>query len=79
MQETSTKKNVEQGDADAKLTLEFTHRIKNTSGLILLHSMELTPLFSAGWGENDAVVRSWSCKNLESLGIKLDEEADTEI
>ena len=30
-------------------------------------------------GENDAVVRSWACKNLEALGIKLDEEANVKL
>ena len=71
----------EQGDADAKLTLElYTHRIKKYIGsyFAALNGID-TIIFTAGLGENDAVVRSWSCKNLEALGIKLDEEANVKF
>ena len=69
------------GDADAKLTLElYTHRIKKYIGSYFasLNGID-TIIFTAGLGENDAVVRSWSCKNLEALGIKLDEEANVKF
>ena len=71
----------EQGDADAKLTLElYTYRIKKYIGSYFasLNGID-TIIFTAGLGENDAVVRSWSCKNLEALGIKLDEEANVKF
>ena len=71
----------EQGDADAKLTLElYTYRIKKYIGsyFAALNGID-TIIFTAGLGENDAVVRSWSCKNLEALGIKLDEEANVKF
>ncbi len=71
----------EQGDADAKLTLElYTYRIKKYIGsyFAALNGVD-TIIFTAGLGENDAVVRSWSCKNLETLGIKLDEEANVKF
>ena len=71
----------EQGDTDAKLTLDlYTYRIKKFIGAYFaaLNGIDAI-VFTAGLGENDALVRSLACKNLEALGIKLDEEANISL
>lgn len=70
-----------QGDADAQLTLDlYTYRIKKFIGsyYATLNGVDAL-VFTAGLGENDATVRSLACKNLEALGIKLDEEANVKL
>ena len=36
-------------------------------------------VFTAGLGENDALTRSFACKNMEFFGIKLDEKKNEEL
>jgi len=64
------------GDEAAVLAYEmYAYRIKHfigsyTAALNGLHAI----VFTAGIGENDAIARSLVCKNMDYLGIQLDEE-----
>jgi len=64
-----------QGDALAELALEiYTYRIKKYIGAYLAALGPVDALvFTAGVGENSALVRSRSCAGLAHLGIQLDE------
>jgi acetate kinase len=64
-----------QGDANAELALEiYTYRIKKYIGAYLAALGPIDALvFTAGVGENSALVRSRSCAGLAHLGIVLDE------
>lgn len=61
------------GDAKAKLALDmFTYRVKKFIGAyfaVLGHIDAL--VFTAGIGENDALVRAHVCDGLEKLGIEI--------
>jgi len=65
-----------QGDVQAELALEiYTYRIKKYIGAYLAALGPVDALiFTAGVGENSALVRSRSCAGLAHLGIVLDEE-----
>ena len=65
------------GDEQAALAIKMLVRsIRKTLGayVFLLDGIVDALVFTAGIGENDHIVRSEVCKNLESIGIKLNEE-----
>ncbi len=67
----------DKGNERAKLAVEMLVRsIRKTLGayIFLLDGDVDAIVFTAGIGENDEIVRSMVCHNLESMGIKLDEE-----
>ncbi|MCR4601585.1 MAG: acetate kinase [Clostridia bacterium] len=66
----------EKGDEKAKLALEmYTQRIKGYIGNYYARMNGADAIvFTAGVGENDALMRSLVCKDMEALGIKIDEE-----
>jgi acetate kinase len=70
---------VAEGDKHAALALDvFCHRIRKYVGAymaVLGHTDAIA--FTAGIGENDAVVRARSLSGLEDLGIRIDEERNT--
>ncbi|MEM8927135.1 MAG: acetate kinase [Bacteroidota bacterium] len=71
----------EEGDADCQLALEMTaHRIKKYIGayLAILNGVDAI-LFTAGIGENSALLRKMVCSGLESLGIRMDEAKNATI
>ena len=65
----------EQGDLSAKLALEvYTYRIKKYIGAYIAAIGKVDALvFTAGVGENSALVRAMSVANLAHLGIELNE------
>ena len=73
-------KGIEEGNYRADLALRiFTRSIRRFVGAL---SMSLEGrmdalIFTAGVGENSAIVRSMVCKGLEILGIELDEELNS--
>lgn len=66
----------EKGDEKAKLALEmYTQRIKGYIGNYYARMNGADAIvFTAGVGENDALMRSMVCKDMEALGVKIDEE-----
>lgn len=64
---------VEQGDKNASLALEmYAYRIRKYIGAYLAVAGPLDALiFTAGVGENSAVVREKACEGLDHLGIHL--------
>lgn len=63
-------------DRNAKLTFElYGYRIRKYIGAYMaaLNGVDAL-IFTAGLGENSALTRSYACKNLENLGIQLDEQ-----
>lgn len=66
----------EKGDASAKLALEvYTYRIKKYIGAYMaaIGAKLDSIVFTAGVGENSALVRSMAVANLEHLGIEIDD------
>lgn len=66
----------DRGDTKAALAVEmFSYQIKKYIGAYaaVLDNLDAV-IFTAGVGENDAVVRAKACNNLLSLGIKIDPE-----
>ncbi len=63
------------GNSNAKLALDiFCYRIKKYIGSYWAALGDLDALiFTAGVGENSAVVRALSCAGMEKMGIKIDE------
>ncbi len=64
------------GDSNAKLTFElYGYRIRKYIGAYMaaLNGVDAL-IFTAGLGENSVLTRSYACKNLNGLGIELDEE-----
>jgi len=70
---------IEAGDARARLALDvYTHRLRKYIGSYAAALGGLDVLsFTAGVGENDAVVRAEACAGLEFLGIEIDPERNT--
>ena len=67
----------EKGNERCKLAIEMLVRsIRKTLGayMFLLDGKADAIVFTAGIGENDPVVRSRVCRDLEIMGIKLDEK-----
>lgn len=67
---------INKGNAEAKLAYEmYAYHIKKFIGAFVAVLNGLDALvFTAGVGENDSLTRELATKNLESLGILLDEE-----
>ncbi len=70
----------ESGDADAALALEvYTHRIRSYVGAYAAQLGRVDAIvFTAGVGENAAVVREWSLAGLEVFGVEVDVERNRE-
>ena len=69
-------KAINDGNADALLAYEmYAYRIKKYIGsyIAALNGIDAI-VFTAGVGENDALVRKMVCANMDFLGIKLNEE-----
>ena len=66
----------DKGDKRALLALEmFVHRLKHYIGAYMAELNGADALiFTAGLGENDDIVRSMTCKDMDYLGIVLDED-----
>jgi acetate kinase len=71
----------EEGDEAAELALEvFCYRAKKYVGAYAAALGRLDALvFTAGIGENDAIVRARICEGLEFLGIQIDDVANREF
>ncbi len=72
------KAKLDNGDANAALCYEmYGYRIRKYIGsyIAVLNGVDAL-IFTAGLGENDALTRSQACKNMDALGIQLDEEAN---
>lgn len=70
----------EKGDKMAALAVDMLVRsIRKMLGayIFLLDGKADACVFTAGIGENDAIVRSRVCQNLESMGIVLDEKENS--
>lgn len=70
----------EKGNDKCELAVEMLVRsIRKTLGayIFLLNGDVDAIVFTAGIGENDAIVRSMVCKDLDLLGIKLDEKENS--
>ena len=65
----------QQGDKRAKLTLDmYCYRIKSYIGSYIAAMNGVDAIvFTAGIGENSAITRYGVCKDMESLGIIIDE------
>ena len=69
------------GDANAILCYEmYAYRIKKFIGAYTaaLNGLD-SIIFTAGLGENDALVRKLVCQDLSFLGIELDEEKNEQL
>jgi len=66
------------GNANAQLALDvYIEAIRNYIGRFILKMNGLdTLIFTAGIGENRPAIRSGVCKDLDFIGLKLDEEAN---
>ncbi len=68
----------ERGDERAKLALKmFCGRVRKFIGAYaaLMGGVDLI-VFTGGIGENDFLVRQWSCENLEYMGVEFDNAAN---
>lgn len=68
----------ERGDQRAKLALKmFCGRVRKFIGAYaaLMGGVDLI-VFTGGIGENDYMVRQWSCENLEYMGVEFDSAAN---
>lgn len=69
------------GDANAILCYEiYAYRIKKFIGAYaaILNGLD-SITFTAGLGENDELIRSLACKEMEFLGIKIDEDKNIKL
>jgi len=69
------------GDTKATLALEmYIYRIKQTVGSYYATLGQLDALiFTAGVGENSAIVRQMACHNMQHLGFELDEDKNHHV
>jgi acetate kinase len=69
-------KEIEKGNSSAQLALDvYCYRIRKYIGAYAAVLGGLNALvFTAGIGENSALIRKKCCENLEFLGIKIDDE-----
>ncbi len=67
------------GNARAHLAMQvFYHQAKKIIGSLVAELNGADALvFTAGIGENDAVARANICRNLDAIGIQIDEEANS--
>jgi acetate kinase len=66
---------IEQGNAQAKLAFEmYIQRLRSHLGAMIttLNGLDVL-VFTAGVGENSAIVREKACEALEFMGLKLDQ------
>ena len=65
---------IESGNSQAQLALDiYIHRLRSCMGSMLASLGGLDALvFTAGVGENAAIVRALACQNFEFMGLKLD-------
>lgn len=71
---------LEAGDANARLAYDlYAYRIKKYIGAYAaaLNGLDAI-IFTAGVGENDALVRKLVCQNMDYLGVQLDEEKNAQ-
>ncbi len=70
---------ITEGNERAKLAFEiYLHRLRSCIGQMLASLQGLDVLvFTAGVGENVAIVREKACAGFEFLGLKLDQEKNT--
>jgi acetate kinase len=73
-------KEIEKGNSSAQLALDvYCYRIRKYIGAYAAVLGGLDALvFTAGIGENSPLVRKKSCENLEFLGIKIDDEKNSQ-
>ena len=67
---------MEQGNKRAELALKmYAYRVKKYIGAYAaaLGGVDLI-IFTGGIGENDYVIRRWSCEGLEYMGVKIDKD-----
>jgi len=67
---------MEQGNKRAELALKmYAYRVKKYIGAYAaaLGGVDLI-IFTGGIGENDYVIRRWSCEGLEFMGVKFDKD-----
>lgn len=67
---------INDGNADAKLAYDmYSYRIKKYIGAYVaaLNGLDAI-IFTAGVGENDALIREMICENMEYLGIQINRE-----
>lgn len=72
---------IAQGNKRAALSLDmYNYRIKKYVGAYaaILGGLDIL-VFTGGVGENQAITRSEVCKNMEFLGIELDEEKNASV
>jgi acetate kinase len=72
-------KAINEGDAEAKLAYDmYAYRIKKYIGsyAAALNGIDVI-IFTAGVGENDAMVRELVCENMEYLGITINTEENS--
>lgn len=73
-------KALEAGDANARLAYDlYAYRIKKYIGayVAVLNGLDAL-IFTAGVGENDALVRQLVCQELDYLGVQLDEQKNAQ-
>ncbi len=65
---------IAEGNSRAQLALDiYIHRLRSSLGSMLISLGGMDALvFTAGVGENSAIVRELACQSLEFLGLKLD-------
>ncbi|WP_022825027.1 acetate/propionate family kinase [Hymenobacter norwichensis] len=71
---------IEAGDANARLAYDlYAYRIKKYIGAYAaaLNGLDAI-IFTAGVGENDALVRKLVCQHMDYLGVKLDAEKNAQ-
>jgi acetate kinase len=71
---------IEAGDANARLAYDlYAYRIKKYIGAYAaaLNGLDAI-IFTAGVGENDALVRKLVCQHMDYLGVQLDEEKNAQ-
>jgi len=69
-------KAAEEGNKNAEMAVKvFIHRIKKYIGsyTAVLNGLDAL-VFTAGIGENSAIIREMVCRDLDALGIKVDQE-----
>ncbi|WP_394970976.1 acetate/propionate family kinase [uncultured Croceitalea sp.] len=74
-------KEAENGNGDCILALEMTaHRVKKYIGayIAVLNGLDAV-IFTAGIGENSALLRKMICSNLEAIGISMNPVKNMEI
>lgn len=72
---------IEKGNKRAELAMNtYNYRIKKYVGsyAAILGGVDIL-VFTGGVGENQAVTRSYVCKNMEFMGIELDEELNNSV